>query len=179
VLPALHTPRLVLRPVAQDDVEDVWRLLTLPDVRRYLCDDRVLPRETVGGIVADHIAVAPQGLGMWILLHEGRFAGIAGLKHVAQVLVDIVPSLAGEVEPTVALDPALWGRGLAGEALGAVLAHGFATLGLSGIAGVCDVPNLASARMLARAGFRETGEFQGVFYRVTTWRLEREEAVLF
>ena len=51
-------------------------------------------------------------------------------------------------------------------------AHGFGALGLPRIAGVCDVPNARSAAMLARAGFRRTGEHQGVFYRIATWRLD-------
>jgi RimJ/RimL family protein N-acetyltransferase len=176
MLPTLTTPRLVLRPATEADLDQLWQLLILPDVKRYLCDDKLLPREVVAGILADHLAAADEGMGMWIALHGGAFAGIAGLKPVAQVLVDLIPALGGEVEPTIALDPGLWGRGLAGEALEAVLAHGFGTLGLARIAGVCDAPNLASARMLARAGFREIGEFPGVHYRVKTWS---KEAVLF
>ena len=85
----------------------------------------------------------------------------------------LVPHLAGEVEPTVALHPALWCRGLAGEMLAAVLDHGFATLALPRIAAVCDVPNLASARMLARAGFQGTGEHPGPHWRVLSWRKDR------
>lgn len=173
MLPVLRTPRLMLRPVVEGDVDDVWRLLTDPDVRRYLCDDQVLARATVAAIVAEHLALAERGLGLWVIEHEGAMAGIAGLKTVAAVLAALVPSLDGEIEPTIALWPAFWRRGLAGEALGAVLAHGFATLGLARIAGVCDAPNLDSARMLARAGFRETGEFPGVHYRVKTWTLDR------
>jgi len=176
MLPTLTTPRLVLRPAAEGDLDAVWRLLTLPDVKRYLCDDKLLPREVVASILADHIAAAEQGMGMWIVNHDGTFAGIAALKPVAAVLAELIPSLGGEVEPTIALDPALWGRGLAGEALGAVLAHGFGAICLPRIAGVCDAPNEASARMLARAGFRETGEHPGVYYRVKTWV---KEAVLF
>jgi ribosomal-protein-alanine N-acetyltransferase len=176
MLPTLTTPRLVLRPATEADLDALWQLLILPDVKRYLCDDKTLPREVVAGILAEHLAAADKGMGMWIALHGGAFAGIAALKPVAQVLVDLIPALGGEVEPTIAFEPALWGRGLAGEALDAVLAHGFGTLGLARIAGVCDAPNLASARMLARAGFRELGEFPGVFYRVKTWS---KEAVLF
>lgn len=173
MLPVLRPPRLVLRPVVEDDTEAVWRLLTDPDVRRYLCDDLVFPRETVSAILAEHLALAPRGMGLWVIEQDGAFAGIAGLKAVAAVLAALVPSLDGEIEPTIALWPALWGRGLAGEALGAVLDHGFGALGLARIAGVCDAPNLASARMLARAGFVETGEFPGVHYRVKTWTLDR------
>lgn len=145
-------------------------LLVQPAVRKYLCDDRVLPREVVAGFLAE--ACGP-GLGFWAVEHEGRVAGLASLKHVAEVLCDLVPDLRGAVEPTVALEPVLWGQGLASEALGAVLAYGFGPLALPRIAGVCDVPNARSAAMLARAGFRRTGEHQGVFYRIATWTLDR------
>lgn len=173
MLPCLNTPRLVLRPAGDGDVDGLCQMLGLPEVRRYLCDDKVLPREVVAGFVAENERLAPRGMGLWVVTHDGRPAGLASLKPVPQVLVDLVPHLEGEVEPTVALEPSLWGKGLASEMLGAVLAHGFATLGLPRIAAVCDVPNVASARMLNRAGFRRTGEHPGVFYRVVTWTLER------
>jgi len=166
MLPVLTTPRLVLRPAAAADIDAVWHMLVLPDVRRYMCDDRVLPRDTVAGFIADQPG---PGMGIWIIEQGGAFAGLAALKPVADELAALVPLLRGEVEPTVALLPAMWGQGLAGEALAAVLEYGFATIGLARIAAACDVPNLASARMLARAGFAPTGEFQGVFYRVRTW----------
>ncbi len=171
MVPPLSTARLALRPAGVGDVDAFHALLVQPAVRKYLCDDKVLPREVVAGFVAE--PPARPGLGMWAVEHEGRVAGLASLKHVAEVQCDLVPELRGEVEPTVALEPALWGQGLAGEALGAVLAHGFGTLALPRIAGVCDVPNARSAAMLARAGFRRTGEHQGVFYRIATWTLPR------
>ncbi len=177
MLPVLTTPRLVLRPAAEDDLDAVWRLLILPDVRRYLCDDRVMSREEVAGVIAEHVAVSRQGLGMWIAEHEGRFTGFAALKQVADALVALIPALKDEVEPTIAFDPALWRRGFASEALAAVLAHGFGTLSLARIAGICDVPNTASARMLARAGFVETGEHPGVYYRVKVWNKEKQDAL--
>lgn len=163
----------MLRPARPDDTEAVWRLLVLPEVRRFLCDDKVLPREVVAGIVAEHLESAPQGMGMWIAEQGGAMVGIASLKHVPQVLADLIPSLQGEAEPTIALDPGAWGQGLAGEALGAVLRHGFFTLALPRIAAICDVPNIASAAMLARAGFRRTGEHPGLHYRLFSWMLER------
>ena len=172
MLPVLTTPRLLLRPATDADIDPVWRMLLLPEVRRYLCDDVVFPRETVAGLMRDQPSHA--GMGMWIAEHAGGFAGIAVLKPVPPVLVDLVPMLAGEIEPTIALPPQLWRQGLASEMLGAVLAHGFATLALPRIAAVCDAPNTDSARMLSRAGFRETGEFPGVAYRIRTWTLAPE-----
>lgn len=172
MLPALPTARLVLRPARPDDTDAVWQLLVLPAVRRFLCDDKVLPREVVAGIVAEHLEAVPQGLGMWIAERDGAMVGIASLKQVPQVLVDVIPALSGEVEPTIALHPDAWGQGLAGEALEAVLGHGFGTLALPRIAAICDVPNTASARMLARAGFRRTGEHPGLHYRLFSWMRE-------
>ena len=86
MLPVLRTPRLILRPVVEGDVADVWRLLTDADVRRYLCDDLVFPRATVAAIVAEHLALAPRGMGLWVIEQDGAFAGIAGLKTVALIL---------------------------------------------------------------------------------------------
>lgn len=173
MLPVLTTPRLVLRPVRSGDIDFLWTLLVLPDVRRFLCDDKVLPRDVVAGIVAESLALAPGGMGMWIAEQAGAMVGLVSLKPVPQVLADLIPALAGEIEPTVALHPDAWGNGLAGEMLAAALAHGFGALALPHIAAISDVPNAASARMLARAGFRQAGEHPGLHYRLFSWMLER------
>lgn len=172
MLALLRTQRLCLCPVTPGDMADVWRLLVMPDVRRYLCDNQVMPREAVEAIVNRAIGHAPRGLGMWVLRHDAAMVGIAALQPVPDILVQCAPELAGEVEPTIALDPAKWGLGLASEALAATLDHGFATLGLARIAAVADAPNTASRRMLARAGFRQTGEWPGPAYRICTFALE-------
>jgi ribosomal-protein-alanine N-acetyltransferase len=173
MLPVFSTPRLTLRPSGDEDIDVLWQLLTLPKVRRYLCDDKVLPRETVEAIIATDPQVEARGLGMWVTQRDGMVMGLAALRPVPDALVALVPQLAGEVEPTVALDPLHWGQGLASEALAALLGHGFGTLALPRIAAVCDTPNHASARMLRRAGFRETGEHPGPHYRVLTWTKDR------
>jgi hypothetical protein len=56
--------------------------------------------------------------------------------------------LAGLVEPLVALAPSAWGRGYASEALAELVRYAHARLGLDRLAGVTDVPNAASDRML-------------------------------
>jgi len=172
MLPVLATPRLMLRPATGGDVEALWQMLILPEVRRYLCDDNILPRATVAGLVDEASGLHGRGLGLWVAEQAGAVAGLVALKPVADVLTALIPALAGEVEPTVALLPRHWGQGLAGEALAGVLAHGFATLGLARIAAICDVPNTASRRMLERAGFRRTGEHPGLKYRLHAWMLE-------
>ena len=45
--PVLPVPNGRLRPSRESDLDDLTRLLRDPQVRRYLCDDIDLPRETV------------------------------------------------------------------------------------------------------------------------------------
>ena len=45
----LNTGRMRLRPISSDDVDALHALWNDPDVRRYLWDDRIIPRETVRG----------------------------------------------------------------------------------------------------------------------------------
>jgi RimJ/RimL family protein N-acetyltransferase len=52
---------------------------------------------------------------------------------------------------------AYWGRGLAGDALGAVLTHAFGPLRLHRVEAYADPRNQASLRCLERAGFRREG----------------------
>lgn len=53
-----------------------------------------------------------------------------------------------------------WGRGYATEAARAMLAFGFAGLGMERISATCDPDNLASARVLTKAGLRYEGRMR-------------------
>ena len=50
-----------------------------------------------------------------------------------------------------------WGQGYATEMAGAVLQHGFATLGLSRVLGLTWPENVASQRVLVKLGMRPVG----------------------
>ena len=50
-----------------------------------------------------------------------------------------------------------WGGGLASEAVRAVLAHGFGTLGFRRVLAYTDPDNHPSQRVLTKAGFRPVG----------------------
>ncbi|MCU0648476.1 MAG: GNAT family N-acetyltransferase [Gemmatimonadaceae bacterium] len=168
--PILQTPRLDLRPAALADADALWALWTDPAVRRFLWDDRVISPIEAADTLGDCLALAPKGLGLWVA--EARDAdavvGCAGLLPVSTA-ASYDPRLAGLVEPLVALTPAVWGRGYAGEMLDALLAHAAGALGLARLAAVTDVPNVASDRMLQRAGFDVLGEVPGPRYRLRTY----------
>lgn len=56
-----------------------------------------------------------------------------------------------------ALSPALWGRGIASEMLALALAHAFDGIGLNRIEADIDPENIASCKLVERAGFKREG----------------------
>jgi ribosomal-protein-alanine N-acetyltransferase len=169
-LPELVTPRPRLVPVGLHDLDRIHALLVLPEVRRFLCDDRVLPREVVAELLRSGISRQAEGLGLWSVLDpSGGWIGLLGLSPVEGAALEARPDFAGEVEPVVALHPAAQGRGYATEALRAALGHAFGTLRRDRLVALADVPNTASAAMLRRAGFVELGRAPGPLHELIAW----------
>jgi [ribosomal protein S5]-alanine N-acetyltransferase len=178
--PTFTTSRLVLRPAEPADLDTLWALWTDAAVRRFLWDDRVIDRDDAAATLADCLALSAEGLGLWLI--QGREAqgtddtpnvslGCAGLLPVSSAAT-YEPRLASLVEPLVALTPGVWGRGYAQEALAALVSHAHTTLGLPRLAAVTDVPNVASDRMLRRAGFTVLSEQPGPRFPLRTYLRE-------
>jgi ribosomal-protein-alanine N-acetyltransferase len=163
---SLATRRLRLRPAALGDADTLHALFTDPLVRRWLWDDRLIPRrQTLEVIEAGTASFAAHGFGYWVLLRAGDdvLIGFCGLR-----VVDDGP----EVELLYGLAPDRWGEGLATEASEAVLAYAFGTLGLARVVARTDTPNRASARVMERLGMafeRETtiGDLPTLCYVMT------------
>jgi [ribosomal protein S5]-alanine N-acetyltransferase len=172
VKPTLAGPRLTLRPVSVSDRAGMARLLRLPPVRRYLCDDRVLDDARVERLIDWSVELDPRGLGLWRAALPGlRFAGLMGLTPTPHETTRGTP-VEDMIEPSVALHPELWGGGLAQEGLALLTAHARDGLRLRRLAAMADAPNARSRRMLARAGFREAGEAPGIWGGVVLWTME-------
>jgi RimJ/RimL family protein N-acetyltransferase len=165
-LEELHTPRLLLVRMGAADLEDFCRMHR---------DPRVMA--TLGGIRSDDVTVAvfqrlvahweQHGFGWWTIrdLATGRFAGRGGLRHV-------IVGGREEVEIGYGLLPDFWGRGLATELATASAQSGFVTLGRQELVGFTLPTNLASRRVLEKAGFRYErdivyAELPHVLYRLT------------
>lgn len=174
--PTLGSAPALLVPASAADLDALWTIWREPDVRRYLFDDAPVERERAAEVLHACLAEGPRGLGLWTIrpTDGATTVGCAGLMPVGDVAT-YDPALAGMVEPVVALAPAAWHRGYAIAALRALVAHAFATLDLSRLAGAADVPNEASHRMLVRAGFVPRRECPGPKYRLRTYLLERPE----
>lgn len=147
------TERLVLRPFTPADAEAHARLYDDPEVTRWLGDGpwlgeaaRARSRKTLERFAEGW---AEYGWGVWAVTDRagGEVIGQCGLKHL---VVD--PGAAPEVEVLYALDRRHWGRGLASEAAGAALAHGFGPLALPRIIAVARPDNRPSRAVLEKLG---------------------------
>ena len=160
-----------MRPATADNLDDFVRLLHDEEVRRYLYDGTVLPRETVAGMLVRSDRLEARGLGLWVIEHLGeRFAGIAGLQPVS-VKAGAAQAVADGIEPVIALDPKHWGQGLAGNALNALILHARGVLGLSCLVATVDQPNARSRRLMQRCGFAAVGTTAGPANDLALYRL--------
>ena len=147
----IRTERLLLRPYALADVDALYAYQRLPEVHRYLYTEP-RSRSEVEALVAERAGVrALTGAGQALAL-------VADLAQTGELVGDCMlfwRSLEHEQgEVGYVFNPAYQGRGLATEAVGALLRLGFEGLGLHRIAGHLDARNTASARVLERAGLR-------------------------
>ncbi len=146
VSPRIETARLLLRPYTRDDLDDVHRLWTDPDVRRYLFDDEIMDRAWVATEIEHNLACfETQGFGQWAMFLKGHEALIGFCDYRS---FHDPP----EVQLIYGLAPAYWGQGLAPEAARAIIHYGFETLGFDEIIASTDTPNEASIRVMEKIG---------------------------
>jgi RimJ/RimL family protein N-acetyltransferase len=147
------TERLVVRRMAETDLEDLLAYHTHPEVLRYLPGApldkdgvrRFLARQAAGeiGDEGGYLAFAVEHRG------EGRVIGEIGL------FLSPKPESKGDIGWII--HPDYQRRGYATEAAPVMLDHGFLTRGLHRITSGCDTQNPASFRVMERLGLRREG----------------------
>lgn len=172
--PGIATARLRLRPFTLDDVDDLHRLWTEPGVRRYLWDDEVIPRERTKSIIETSLAsFETHGFGLWAVFPQAEAAliGFCGFWFFHEPL---------KLELLYGIAPAYWNKGLASEIAKAMLRYGFEELKFERIEASTDAANLASSRVMARAGMnfwkRElTNGLDTVYYAISREAFDRKQ----
>jgi [ribosomal protein S5]-alanine N-acetyltransferase len=146
--PRLETARLMMRPFAMDDVDDLYRLWVDPGVRKFLWDDQIVSRETAIAVVESSIeSFVNRGFGFWAISikNDPELIGFGGLRHFTED-----GGVTSEVEILYGVAPEHWGRGVATEAAGAILRYGFEECELTHIYAGADPPNAASFRVIEK-----------------------------
>ena len=151
----ITTRRLKLRPAQQGDLDAIHAVLSHTEAMRWWStpphDDIEQSRVWLEGMIANTAA----GAADFVVEHEGRVIGKAGCWKAPDV---------GYI-----LHPEVWGRGLASEALGAVIDHVFATTELDALNADVDPDNVGSIRLLERLGFVRTGEAKATWHVGEQW----------
>ena len=150
--PNLETDRLLLRPLASNDLEFVLRHFSDPEVNRYLFDDDpVTTREAAQAILDFYVPPAGKPYNRWVITQkaDARAIGTCGYHkwqkrhHCAEIGYDLAK--------------ASWRQGYMTEALRAILQYGFTRMDLNRVEAMVYPENEASMRMLERLGFRKDG----------------------
>jgi RimJ/RimL family protein N-acetyltransferase len=151
-LPAVEAPRVCLRHLNEADIPALFEVFGDPRVMRYwgwpAFDEVSKARQLLENI---HDLFREQSLFQWGIarLEDDRVIGTCTLYRVEPT------NRRAEIGYILGYDH--WGKGLAGEAVNALLGFVFDHLGLLRIEADVDPRNDRSLRMLERMGFKREG----------------------
>lgn len=169
--PVIETPRLLLRPMRLEDVDDLLRLFADPAVMAAFESDP-FDRPRMERWVRRNLAhQARYGYGLFsiVLKADGTLLGDCGLEHLEDGT--------GEVELGYDLRRDYWNRGLATEAAAAVRDHAFRVLELPRLISLIRQGNGASRRVAEKIGMRHEADVERDGRRYWRYALARDQAV--
>ena len=163
-LPALTTSRLVLRGITEADVPALFEIFSDGEVMRYWSRPPMTSMDHARALVTEI-----QGHWQARTLFQWGVTERAGGALVGTCTLYRWDRVHARAEVGYALRKDRWGRGLATEAVGAVLDFGFDRMGLHRVGADTDPRNTASARVLERLGFQREGLQRGTYRHLGEW----------
>ena len=151
----LHTERLVLRPARPDDLATFHAILSDARAAAYWSTEPHTDLAQTREWLASMLAIEPGEGEDFVVELDGRAIGKAGFFRFPEI---------GFI-----LHPEFWGRGLASEALRAVIGRGFGEHALREIEADVDPRNTPSLHLLRRLGFVETGRAARTYLIAGQW----------
>ena len=150
----IRTGRLTLRHARSGDLESIHAVLSDPRAMLWWSTPPHTSIDETRLWLNKMIAGNAAGSADFVIERDGQVIGKAGFFRLPDV---------GYV-----LHPDHWGLGLASEAVGAAVAHVFATRDIVDLTADVDPENQASIRLLERLGFVRTG------FAERTWNIGGE-----
>jgi RimJ/RimL family protein N-acetyltransferase len=137
-------------------------------VRRYLVDGEAMSREWCREqLAASDALFASCGLGLWLVFRKDESEkapiGLCGFVRFAET--------GPEPQLLYALLERHTGQGFATEIARTLVEYAVANTSLSVLHSAADEPNIASLRVLEKAGFEQVGTRPGAFGQILTYRL--------
>ncbi len=152
-----ETRRLVLRPVASSDIEDLHAMYSDWEVARWLSR---LPwpftHSSAHTFVVDAIDDLARGTGCMLAMIESQSSAFVGVVSLRIPALEPQPwtSDAGLGILGYSVARGRWGAGFASEGAACVTTFAFEDLGLSSLRAMVLRSNLAARRILERLGFK-------------------------
>jgi [ribosomal protein S5]-alanine N-acetyltransferase len=155
---SLETPRLILRPFREDDLDLLTELMANADFMRF--SSGIYDRKQTIAFLEKVVGWSRKGLPSQfavIVRETERLIGYCGFFHQ---LVD----QANEIEIGYRLHPDCWNRGLATEAARSIRDHAFGVLELPRVISIIHPDNVASRRVAEKIGmqFERKTSFKGL-----------------
>jgi RimJ/RimL family protein N-acetyltransferase len=169
----LHTARLYLRWLRDEDAPLLFTLDTNPEVMRFISKGQPTPWEKFQNVYWPRMLKAsrwpPSGFWAAHLNADDQFIGWFHLRPDK-----IVPA---EMELGYRLKREAWGRGLATEGARALVAKSFGEWNYTKVCARTLVGNLASRRVMEKAGLRFEAEFLYPSEMLPEWTEDERTAV--
>lgn len=162
--PVLRTQRLILRQLELLDSEILFKYWSCPLVTRFMNIDVYSQTETEKMIDFLNLLFEQGKAIRWGIYskEDSCLVGSCGFNS------SLYQTHQGEIGYELGLE--YWGRGLMGEALGAILDYGFETLKLNRIEAYVMPENVNSQKLLQRLGFHKEGLLrQRGYYKNRFW----------
>ena len=179
----LETSRLTLREFTEDDAADLFALDGDPEVMRfigpYALGDVEAYRERIRTLNIPYYASHP-GFGVWAAVEKagGAFLGWFILRHGLDCRFAAEAGFrSGDVELGYRLRKTVWGMGYATEGSLALVDQAFKDPAVSAVVATVLNGNVASIRVMEKAGLRRVGEFPlpGYDQPSVKYALDRDE----
>ena len=151
----LHTARLRLRRAVMADAPALHQVMRAPAAMRYWSTPPHADLDVTMGWLARSLARDPA--------HSADYVIVLGDQVIGKVGGDVLPEIG------MILHPDHWGKGLATEALRAVIPHIFATYPVDHLTADVDPRNAGSLAVLAGLGFVQTSTATATFLLGEQW----------
>ena len=150
----MNSPRISLRPFEVSDLDDMYAVLSHPDVMRFSLSGPKTKTETEDFIRRCRAQSDEFGYGLLAVVYqeENRVIGYCGLFR--QEIDGLV-----ELEIGYRLHPRYWGRGMATEAAGIIRDWAFANLDREKLISIIEPENAASIAVAKKIGMNFEREF--------------------
>ena len=171
----MEADHLVLRDYREDDLESLHSLWSDSDVAKFIPPKGPRKEEDTKRLLLKALATQLERPRRYfrlaiVLKPDGEFVGDCVCRVHDPDNKEDLTHLLGEAYIGFFLHRRFWGQGYATEIARTLLRFGFEELGLHRIFAWCDRENVASSRVLEKAGMKQEGHFRESVLLGDEWR---------